>query len=81
MAAGVPVVSTHLGAEGIPAVDGRDLLLADEPDAFAHAVIRVLTDSALAAKLANNGLEFVRKHFDWSVIGGDLNAALESATQ
>jgi len=78
MAAGVPVVSTRLGAEGIPAIDGRDLLLADDPETFARAVVRVLTDDALAAKLANNGLEFVRQHFDWSVIGGKLNAALDA---
>lgn len=79
MAAGVPVVSTRLGAEGIPAVDGRDLLLADEPDAFADAVVRVLTDSALAAKLSANGLEFVRRYFDWAVIGDKLEAVLTTA--
>ncbi|MFZ4394475.1 MAG: glycosyltransferase [Kiritimatiellia bacterium] len=76
MAAGVPVVSTRLGAEGIPAVDGRDLLLADEPESFARAVVRVLTDPALAAQLAANGLQFVRQQFDWPVIGGKLEAAL-----
>lgn len=76
MAAGVPVVSTRLGAEGIPAVDGRDLLYADTPDAFGRAVLRVLTDPVLAAKLAANGLAFVRNHFDWSVIGDVLNDTL-----
>ena len=76
MAAGIPVVSTRLGAEGIPAVDGRDLLLADDADAFAGAVVRVLTDPVLAAKLAENGLKFVRQHFDWAVIGDELETAL-----
>ena len=76
MAAGVPVVSTRLGAEGIPAVDGRDLLLADTPEDFSAAVVRVLTEPALAAGLAASGLEFVRRHFDWSVIGDNLEAAL-----
>ena len=78
MAAGVPVVSTRLGAEGIPAVDGRDLLLADDPEDFARAVIRVLSEPALAAKLASNGLEFVRRHFDWAVIGDKLNSCLKT---
>ena len=81
MAAGVPVVSTRLGAEGIPAEDGRDLLYADEPDAFARAVLRVLTDPALATTLTANGLAFVRSHFDWSVIGDALNAALAEAVK
>jgi glycosyltransferase involved in cell wall biosynthesis len=76
MAAGVPVVSTRLGAEGMPAEDGRDLLLADTPEAFAEAVVQVLTDPALAARLAANGLAFVRRHFDWPVIGAELEAAL-----
>jgi len=80
MAAGVPVVSTRLGAEGIPAVDGRDLLLADEPESFARAVVRILTDPVLAATLANNGLEFVRRHFDWALIGENLHAALATCT-
>ena len=77
MAAGVPVVSTRLGAEGIPAVDGRDLLLADDPESFARAVLRVLTDPALAAMLAGNGLDFVRRYFDWPVVGANLQDALE----
>lgn len=81
MAAGVPVVSTRLGAEGIPAEDGRDLLLADTPEAFADATVRVLTDPALAAMLTANGLDFVRRHFDWSVIGDNLEAALQAVKQ
>ena len=80
MAAGVPVVSTRLGAEGIPAEDGRDLLLADDPEAFAQAVVRVLSEPALAAQLAANGLDFVRRHFDWALIGENLNAALATCT-
>ena len=80
MAAGVPVVSTRLGAEGIPAVDGRDLLLADDPETFAQAVVRVLAEPALAAQLASNGVEFVRRHFDWALIGANLQAALATCT-
>ncbi len=77
MAAGVPVVSTRLGAEGIPVTDGRELLLADDPVAFAGAVCKVLSDPALAGSLGRAGVEFVRRRFDWSVIGDKLNAALE----
>lgn len=81
MAAGVPVVSTRLGAEGIPARDGRELLLADEPSAFAEAAGRVFSDPALAESLGREGLSFVRRHFDWSVIGEALNSALEAAVR
>ena len=76
-AAGIPVVSTRLGAEGLPVTDGGELLLADTPAEFAAAVQRVLDDSGLAARLAAAGSEFVRRHFDWSVIGARLHTALE----
>jgi polysaccharide biosynthesis protein PslH len=78
MAAGVPVVSTRLGAEGIPASDGRELLLADDPAHFAKAVDRVLSAPQLAESLSQAGLAFVRRHFDWSVIGDKLDEALEA---
>jgi glycosyltransferase involved in cell wall biosynthesis len=75
-AAGLPVVSTRLGAEAIPVEDGRELLLADTPAEIAAAVLRVLEDPALAERLARAGQAYVRRHFDWSVIGAKLNAAL-----
>ena len=45
------VVSTTLGAEGIPITNGQDILLADEPQAFADAIIRLLRDPAKRADL------------------------------
>jgi glycosyltransferase involved in cell wall biosynthesis len=53
-ACGVPVVSTTLGAEGIPTVNGEHLLIADDPVAFADAIIRVMNDLPLASRLASN---------------------------
>jgi len=78
MAAGVPVVSTRLGAEGIPVADGRELILADEPEAFARGVEKVFSDPGAAESLSRAGLEFVRRRFDWAVIGDKLNHALET---
>ena len=75
-AAGLPVVSTRLGAEGIPVEHGRELLLADTPAELAAAVLRVLGDPVLAEGLARAGLDYVRRHFDWSVIGAKLTAEL-----
>jgi len=80
-AAGIPVVSTRLGAEGIPVENGRELLLADTPAEIAAAVLRVLADPGLAENLAGAGLKYVRRHFDWSVIGVKLNAALIGAVK
>jgi glycosyltransferase involved in cell wall biosynthesis len=52
---GVPVVSTRVGAEGLAVRDGAHLLLADDPDAFAAACVRVLRDVALRRRLAAAG--------------------------
>ncbi len=81
MAAGVPVVSTRLGAEGIPVLHGRELLLADEPEAFARAAGKLFSDPGLAESLRHAGSSFVRRHFDWSVIGEKLEEALEEAVR
>jgi glycosyltransferase involved in cell wall biosynthesis len=61
-----PVISTSIGAEGLPVQDGRELLLADSPELFAQCVIRVLTDSGLARKLASSAAALVRERFGWS---------------
>jgi glycosyltransferase involved in cell wall biosynthesis len=68
MAMGKPVVSTTVGAEGLPLDDGEDLLLADTPRAFADAVVRVLTDAELARSLGARAAEKVRARFGWDKV-------------
>ena len=63
MSAGTPVVTTSYGNEGIGAEPGKDLLIADDPESMASAVISILTDGALSDRLAGNSLEFVQKHY------------------
>jgi len=69
LALGTPVVSTSKGAEGLAVADGEHLLLADDPDDFARATIRLLTDEALRRKLAQNGRRLVEETYDWRQIG------------
>ena len=64
-AAGVPVVSTTLGAEGLPAHDGRHLLIADGATAFTDAISRLLQDSALRSQLAHSGRALLECAFTW----------------
>lgn len=59
----VPLVSTTLGAEGIPVVDGEHILIADEPEDFAKAIVRLLDDKELAKKLAVNCHDLVNARF------------------
>jgi glycosyltransferase involved in cell wall biosynthesis len=62
-ACGVPLVSTTLGAEGLPVVDGEHLLLADDADGFAQAILRLLDDKAYATRLAGNCRKLVEEGF------------------
>ena len=68
-AMGKAIVSTSSGAEGLGGVDGEDLLLAEDADRFADAVVRVLRDPALRARLEAGGRAAVETRFSWDVIG------------
>ena len=62
---GLPLVSTTLGAEGIRYLPEENILLADEPAAFAAAVVRLLTEPRLRKRLRANGRRWVKDHYDW----------------
>jgi glycosyltransferase involved in cell wall biosynthesis len=64
-AAGVPVVSTTLGAEGLGARDGESLLLADGGPAFAEAVSRLLACMDLRQRVGAAGRLLLEKEFTW----------------
>lgn len=66
MAAGVPVVSTTLGVEGIPAQVGENCLLADQPEIMARQIELLLEDSALRERLSGNARKMVTDRFSWN---------------
>lgn len=68
MAAGIPVVTTKIGLEGIGAVPGNDILSAEGEQEFAKAVLSVLTDKQLREKISRNGRRFVEEKFSDSVV-------------
>jgi len=72
-AMGKPVVSTSVGCEGLAAVDGENILIRDEPAAFAEAVARVLDDSALGRRLGERARETAERLYGWNVIGAQMN--------
>jgi sugar transferase (PEP-CTERM/EpsH1 system associated) len=69
MAMEKPIISTTIGAEGLPLTDGRELLLADTAEAFASAVVSVLRDEAKARELGARAAEVVRERFSWDKVG------------
>jgi glycosyltransferase involved in cell wall biosynthesis len=66
MAMGKAIVSTTLGAEGIEAVPGRDLLVEDDPAAFADAVNRLLAEPGLAARIGKSARQLAVERYAWS---------------
>jgi glycosyltransferase involved in cell wall biosynthesis len=67
MSAGRAVVSTSVGAEGLPVQHGENILLADDPASFADAVIQVLTQPGLRESLGRQAVGLARRH-DWSAV-------------
>jgi glycosyltransferase involved in cell wall biosynthesis len=68
MALRTPVVSTSKGAEGLDVCDGEHLLIANTPEAFAQAVVRLLEEPDLGQQLAENAYHLVREAYDWKVV-------------
>src|SRR5712675_1739872 len=66
MAMGKAIVSTTLGAEGIEAIPGRDLLLENKPAAFADAVNRLLAEPSLASRIGQSARQLAVERYCWS---------------
>jgi polysaccharide biosynthesis protein PslH len=85
MAMGKAIVSTTLGAEGIEAIPGRDLLVEDQPKAFADAVNRLLGDPELAARIGQSARSLAVRRYSWSdavrALEGFYRGILEAGRQ
>jgi glycosyltransferase involved in cell wall biosynthesis len=79
LAMGKAVISTSLGAEGISAVDGREILLSDRPESFAGKVIDVLDNPALRISLQKAGRQLVESRYNWTGIGKSLEHVYQIA--
>jgi glycosyltransferase involved in cell wall biosynthesis len=77
MAAGVPVVTTSYGNEGIRAEPGVDLFVADTPEDFASKVIALLDAEDLRRRIGENGRVFATKNFDKDRILEEFEADLD----
>lgn len=77
-AMGKAVVSTSVGCEGLKAEDGQNILIRDDPQEFAEAVVRVLRDPALRARLGAAGRRTVEEAYSWDVIGTGLRGAFDA---
>ena len=73
----VPLVSTTLGAEGIPVVDDQDILIADDPADFAAAILRILDEPELGSRLAESCYQLVAVHYSVEALMNEAEAILK----
>ncbi len=78
MISGIPVVTTSIGSEGIGLVDGEHVLIANTPEEFADAVIRLYTAPDLWHKLVANGKNHIQQNFSAQAVAEKLADLLSS---
>jgi sugar transferase (PEP-CTERM/EpsH1 system associated) len=78
MAMGKAVISTSVGAEGLPVRSEQDILIADTPDAFADAVVRLLADRNLRSELGRAARELVVQKHSWASVAQCFELTLET---
>ncbi len=67
-AAGLPVVSTPVGCEGLLAEHETHLLISDRDD-FADQLLRLFSENTLAHRLAARARDLARDRYDWTMVG------------
>ncbi len=72
------VLSTGLGAEGLPAKDGKNIAIADTPDHFAERAVSLLGDRTAVKRLGGAGRQVVEETFSWKRVGDRLLQAYET---
>lgn len=77
MALGVPVVATPCAAEGIDGVSGEHMVIADAPQEFADAVLRLMDDADERARIALGGRRLVEERYGWRALGAQLAQILQ----
>ncbi len=79
LAMGKAVVSTTIGAEGLPLVDGEHFIRADEPSDFARAVVALLGDPARRSALGAAGRKLVEERYSWSSVAREFETRCREA--
>ncbi len=74
---GKAVVSTTVGAEGLPVTHGRDVLIADGPAQFAGAVVHMIREVEARRRIEHAARTLVVEKYDWSAVAADFEDALE----
>ncbi len=74
------VVSTTIGAEGLPVTDGQDVVIADDPVSFANAVVRLIRQDDARREIEQAARHLMVSRYDWSAVAHDFEDALARAS-
>ena len=75
------IVSTSIGAEGLPVTDGKELRIADTPETFAASVIELLTKPETAKQLGQEAGRIVRERFGWNGVAKRFTEICETTVR
>jgi len=81
MAMGIPIVSTNIGAEGLPVQHGRNIFLSDDPGEFAEHTIELLRNSVLRQRIGREGRSLVESRYSWGAAADVLAGILTQVVQ
>jgi len=81
LAMGRAVVSTSVGAEGLDVEHGRDILVADTPEAFAESVLNLLGNPSRCAVLAQAGRRLVERRYGWDALAGKMGDVIRATCE
>jgi glycosyltransferase involved in cell wall biosynthesis len=80
MAAGLPVISTAVGARGITIEDHKHAIICDL-DAFADEISHLIDHAEVAEELSRNGRQLVKEHYDWKNIAHSMISDIEGISK
>lgn len=78
MAHGLPVVSTSVGAEGMGLTDRENILIADTPEAFRDAIVELMADPGLYAKIRDKSMEHIAGNYSPEIVGRQMERVIGS---
>lgn len=73
MASGTPIVATNTAVEGLNVKNGTHIMTSDTAEGMAELAIKLIKDPEMRKKMAKHGKEFVKNHYDWSLISNKLD--------
>ena len=73
---GKAVVSTTIGAEGLPVTPGQNIVIADDPVQFADAIVRLIREDDTRRRIETEARQLVVEKYDWSAVARDFEDAL-----